>query len=646
MLAGLTIFFSTHGLVAARGVTPYLPLNLSPEIEAKIERVLILGDKPVLRRPIAAAVVLDALPKACLRDRDLCEQVRAYLSAYKRNVGITHASAAVALNSGAKVALPNQRGETSTSHLNVSVAGHVQPSDYLIVGVGAAVNSDESTPTGTMLSVGNSYMQLDVGYRGHWTSPLTDSAMLISTEAPTMPSLTFSNYESISPLNVQYELSVSRESHSDRIATAAGDTRGNPRIANMHLEASPFAGWAVGLNRLQQFGGGSRGGDSLSSIIKAWVDPSGSDNINPGTSVDSEQGNQQASFVSSFIYPGSTPFAVYFEYAGEDTFHYNNMYLGNSSLSAGIHVPALLGRFDVVYEISEWQNSWWVHHVYQDGTTNLNRVLGHWGGDWRVFNDGVGAQTQMLKVAHTAANGTVSLRYRTIANQSYSNVQYVRGHDLIVGYSRQLQNVTVGGELQFGRDVFGERYQRLSGFARFAPSVPVGQLVGAVSDRFADAHSFVDVGVSRVRRTYDPYDPYGGGKRSYSESTSPHFGWGVRRSTEGKGDIGVRLELDRVGEMSLLSVRALDYRYRIGNHLAASLFAGATRYSTPTPAFGWYYGAGLQWRKIVGSVDFAVDYRRMDGVQRDKLLASDYQGGAPDEFYQMGGLSAYLSYQF
>ena len=47
------------------GVSPYLPLNLEPEIESQIERVLILGNQPVMTRPIAAATVLKALPKAC-----------------------------------------------------------------------------------------------------------------------------------------------------------------------------------------------------------------------------------------------------------------------------------------------------------------------------------------------------------------------------------------------------------------------------------------------------------------------------------------------------------------------------------------------------------------------------------------------------
>ena len=55
-------------IAAARGVSPYLPLNLSPEIERQIEQVLLLAGQPIVRRPIAAATVLDALPEACKVD--------------------------------------------------------------------------------------------------------------------------------------------------------------------------------------------------------------------------------------------------------------------------------------------------------------------------------------------------------------------------------------------------------------------------------------------------------------------------------------------------------------------------------------------------------------------------------------------------
>ncbi len=74
------------------GVSPYLPLNLDPQIESQIERVLILGDVPVMTRPIAAATVLQALPKACKVDQPLCARVQRYLSRYMHGAGIATAS--------------------------------------------------------------------------------------------------------------------------------------------------------------------------------------------------------------------------------------------------------------------------------------------------------------------------------------------------------------------------------------------------------------------------------------------------------------------------------------------------------------------------------------------------------------------------
>ena len=40
---------------SASGASPYLPLNLSPEIERQVERVLVLGGHAVLPRPVPIA---------------------------------------------------------------------------------------------------------------------------------------------------------------------------------------------------------------------------------------------------------------------------------------------------------------------------------------------------------------------------------------------------------------------------------------------------------------------------------------------------------------------------------------------------------------------------------------------------------------
>ena len=69
----------------ADGVSAYLPLNLEPEIERQIERVLILADEPILKRPIAVELVKLALPQACKIDKPLCTKVQRYLERYSRD---------------------------------------------------------------------------------------------------------------------------------------------------------------------------------------------------------------------------------------------------------------------------------------------------------------------------------------------------------------------------------------------------------------------------------------------------------------------------------------------------------------------------------------------------------------------------------
>jgi hypothetical protein len=130
------------GLIAppafARGVSPYLPLNIDPSIERQIERVLILADKPILTRPIAAATVLDALPVACQKDTALCQEVRRYLSRYMRNWSVTEASMEASTSSGSDSrTVPNRYGLTAGSNWDASVRGYWQPSDYVLLSVGA-----------------------------------------------------------------------------------------------------------------------------------------------------------------------------------------------------------------------------------------------------------------------------------------------------------------------------------------------------------------------------------------------------------------------------------------------------------------------------------------------------------------------------
>jgi Capsule assembly protein Wzi len=642
------------GAASARGASPYLPLNLSPEIERQIERVLILADRPIMSRPIAAATVLDALSAACRKDEALCRSVRRYLDRYMGKVGLGHASAEGASGDDAALPLANRHGLAGDSAWQASLQAYWQPNDYVILSVGGVGDENEIEPAGSMLTLGFDWAQLDVGYRDHWFSPFTDSAMIISTQARTLPSVTLSNYKPISRLGLQYEVFLAEMETSDEIAFLNRSTTGEPRLAGLRFAISPAAGWSLGANRMMQFGGGERGGSSFGDFIDALIKPHQNDNRSDTTSQEEEFGNQVAAWTSRFIFPGSTPFAAYLEYAGEDNSYEGNYRLGNAALSIGITFPRLWDDFDLTYEASDWQNGWYSHGIYTDGLRVDGRVIGHWGANARAIDDeleiddAVGAQTHMLRLGwEPDFGGLLQLRARTVENESYGRRDYERGYDVAVSYSRAIAGFTAGAELMGGRDVFGDSFGRVSGFVRFGEEWQPASSAGLSEDarRPAGADLFVAAGanMSEVQIRIGDDSP----KRTTSMQAGPHVELGARRAVSGRSDFGVRLELDRIEGDLLLGVRALDYRYRFDSPLAFTLFAGAARYDLATPAYGYYYGAGVQWRDIVRGFDLSLDLKYADKVARDKLLPSDPPATPrPDSFYDISSAVLSLSYRY
>src|SRR5271168_3516769 len=352
----------------AAGVSAYLPLNLEPEMERQIERVLILADEPILKRPFAVALVELALPQACEIDKILCARVRRYLERYSRDYALTHASVTGSLTHGDGV-VPNQHGLPVDSNYDVSFVAFAQPNDYFLLSAGMVAYSGRATPTGSMLSIGTNWAQLDLGYRDHWLSPLTDSSSLLSTEAPTMPSATLSNYEPLTRLGFQYEIFWAKMS-SNHILYNGVQAVGDPNLFGVQVSIEPFPGWSVGFNRMLEYGGGAGLPSSAHFLLSDFFKPSGQNQ---------NQGNQQASYVSRVIIPATTPFALYFQYAGEDNSDGGSYLLGNPATSAGIDFPKILRHFDATYEISEWSDIWYVHNIVLGGMSVDGLVLGNWG---------------------------------------------------------------------------------------------------------------------------------------------------------------------------------------------------------------------------------------------------------------------------
>ena len=641
----------------AGGVSSYLPLKLEPEMERQIERVLILADEPILKRPFAVALVEDALPQACMVDKPLCARVKRYLQRYSRDYAVTHASATGAVSHDVDAGVvPNGHGLPVKSSWEMSAQGYVQPNDYVLLSGGAIAYKGRAIPTGSALSLGFNWAQLDIGYRDHWFSPATDSSSLIGTESPTTPSVTLSNYEPLTRLGFQYEFFLTRlkQPGGDNIFYQGRLSRGSPRLFGAQLSIEPFPGWSIGVNRLLEYGGGSGLPGSAKFLVRDFFKPSG---------LSQAQGNQQASYVSRFLFPGKTPFAVYFQYAGEDNSNGGSYLLGNAALTAGIDVPRVAHYFDVTYEFSEWQNIWYVHNIFLDGMSNDGLVLGNWGADQRNFRDGVGARSQMLRVGwEPPFGGYLEERIRTLANQSYFGgdlrtyspafppFPYHRYHDFMVRYSRPWNGLTIGGELFGGRDVYGKSFSRLSGFVRYGGDAHTRDDGSLNEDSYGGgpqehgAERFVDAGmnVNRVRTDLGSGNLITTSKWGFD----PHIGLGARRAVSANNDLGVRLELDEVDHHSLISVRALDYRYRFTDSLAAGLFVGVARYNLATPAYSMFYGVGALWRNLLPKWDLGVDFRHAQNVARDHVLASDPQVGRAESFYKIDTGLLYLSRRF
>jgi hypothetical protein len=358
------------------------------------------------------------------------------------------------------------------------------------------------------------------------------------------------------------------------------------------------------------------------------------------------------------------PFSVYFQYAGENTEDGGSYLLGNSALSAGIDFPHLGPYLDLTYEYSEWQNTWYTHFIFLDGMTNDGIVAGNWGAQERIFNQGIGAREQMLRAGwYPSFGGYLEEQIRIVANQTYyangeqrtyyagsAPYPYYHYRDFLLRYSRPWKGATVGGEIIAGRDEYGKSFSRLAAFVRYGRdggdgARPDEDDAGSGAKSVPGAELFVDVGAGASKVNTDP-----GLDLPSTNSTigfGPHLALGARRPASDSNDLGVRAEFDEIHGVSLIGVRAVDYRHRFdGSPFALDAFVGAARYNSATPAFSIDFGAGGQWRDVAPGWDLNLELRHAQNLARDHVLASDVQGPRPDTFYKVDSLLLYLSRKF
>jgi hypothetical protein len=447
----------------ARGVSPYVPLQVSPEIEREIERLFTLAGMPVLRKPYFAADVAEALHRGCQVPSSVCDNVRVYLERYKNNSGFTDAGALLLSDDDADRFVPNERGRRVDSNYGAFANFYWHASDHILLNASGVAFKDETLPT-AYLSIGYDFAQVDIGWRERWWSPFHDSAVLLSSNARPSLSIGVSNYRPLTFLKLRYEVFYADLEETDGILFQGERHSGRPGLFGMHLGIEPLEGLSIGLNRVMQYGGGPRS-KSLSTLFKAFFDPAGQDNQG-GT--DDEAGNQIASITSRFDFTGRIPFSIYLEYAGEDTSSSKAFRLGNSALSVGLFVPQVTRDLDLTYEFSDFQNGWYVNTIYANGYTNDGSVMGHWAGNERVFGDAVATQTHTIRVNWELSPGNlIHGTFRAIENSEFSQPDYVRGYEVLLRYSRAISSFIGGAEIYSGRTTRDETFTTFGIFLRW-----------------------------------------------------------------------------------------------------------------------------------------------------------------------------------
>ncbi len=181
-------------------------------------------------------------------------------------------------------------------------------------------------------------------------SPATGSSMLISTHAATMPSITLSNYKPLTLFGFGYEALRGADVHERRDLLSRASCRPAARASQGCTSRwSRRRGYALGVTRLLQFGGAGRPG-SLGDLHEGVLRPLGlRQRRRKALGVDEQFGNQVASITSQLIFPGRTPFTIYFEYAGEDTSAATNYLLGNACADGGHPLSRDSGSASISY---------------------------------------------------------------------------------------------------------------------------------------------------------------------------------------------------------------------------------------------------------------------------------------------------------
>ncbi len=466
LLLATSIYSNT---VFSSGVSPYLPVNVSPLMENEIERLATIAGISNLTKPYSLATIFENMEKVRESNPRLYSRLKTMLSPYTKSLSVTQLSATARASQDSHP-VANQRGKTTNSNLNVSFRTQWQADDWIGIYLGGDLTyykdsnlDNQMQPSGSLISLGADWAQLDIGYKDIWLSPFKGSAQLLSTHSETLPSISVSNNRQLDTFGIKWNYNAFLAQTSRQLVQfrpGEFSSKDKPLIAGMHLSFQPTNWWSIGATRVFQFAGGDRP-VSFGTLARAFFDPRGADN---DASVDQESGNQIAAISSKIDFDGQLPFSFTVELGGEDTSNNKEYQLGNTSLTTGLYFPYFFTeKLSFNYEYSQWQTGWYTNNVYLEGYVNEAFVMGHWAMQpQRELGTATPGISHFIETFWQLENDSVlSIELKTSELESTANVIYQEAWELTLDYSIPWKGhiLTIGTYL--GEDSFGERFSQV-----------------------------------------------------------------------------------------------------------------------------------------------------------------------------------------
>lgn len=444
--------------------TAYMPIGIESHLQLQVDRLFALTSGSPMRKPYAINEIEAALEKIKPTHPSLYDYIERQLGRYHGHKNTSRLGVKVSLSSKKEQWIANQRGLTSSEHLQGTLESIWRPKHFILAqaGIDYRVDGTNMVPFNTFVALSSKKVQLELGYKEHWYSPFKFSSQLISSNAKMGPAVSLSTIESIENWwHLKFDLFYTRLDPLEKGIRHGGMWHdGRPHLLGTHINIEPVNGWKLGFNRLLQFGGGPRK-VSFGDIVKGFIDPAAHDNAYSQDERDAELGDQLASITTSYRFGIDMPVEIYAELAGEDTQGQSNLSLGNQATGFGVFLPKISQNIAFRYEYNRFKTGWYTNHNYRFGNTNGGAVVGHYAGDQRKFGHGVPTEIHRAAIdVFRSIDTSWGLSLASINNKDRS--LYRKGYELQLQARHIWQEYTLEPKLTAGKSVFSDSYVRFS----------------------------------------------------------------------------------------------------------------------------------------------------------------------------------------